>query len=38
MRKNNFNKQQIKNVFINTQTVLKKETAESDKQKMKPSQ
>ena len=31
MRKNNFNEQQIKNVFINAQIILKKRTAESDK-------
>ena len=38
MKKNGFNEQQIKDVFINAQTVLKKETAESDRQKMKPFQ
>ena len=38
IRKNNFNKQQIEEVFINTQTVLKKETAKSDRQEMKPFQ
>ena len=37
MKKNDFNKQQIKDMFINAQIVLKKETAESDKQRMKPS-
>ena len=31
MRKNDFNEQQIKNMFINAQTVLKKRTAESDR-------
>ena len=35
MRKNDFNEQQIKNVFINAQIVLKKETAELNKQRMK---
>ena len=38
MKKNDFNEQQIKDMFINTQTVLKKKTAEPNKQKMKPSQ
>ena len=35
MRKSDFNEQQIKNAFINTQIVLKKRTAESDRQRMK---
>ena len=38
MRKSGFNKQQIKDVFIDAQTVLKKETAEPDRQRMEPSQ
>ena len=38
MRKSDFNKQQIKDVFIDAQIILKKETAESDKQRMKPFQ
>ena len=35
MRKSDFNEQQIKNMFINVKTVLKKETAEPNKQTMK---
>ena len=35
MRKNDFDEQQIKNVFINAQIILKKEITESDKQRMK---
>ena len=35
MRKNDFNKQQIKDTFINAQIILKKGTAEPDKQRMK---
>ena len=35
MRKNDFNEQQIKNIFIDAQIILKKETAESDRQRMK---
>ena len=31
MRKSDFDEQQIKNMFINAQIILKKETAESDK-------
>ena len=38
IKKNDFDEQQIKDVFINAQTVLEKKTAESDKQKMKLSQ
>ena len=38
MKKSDFNEQQIKDTFINAQTVLKKGTAESDKQRMKPFQ
>ena len=38
MRKSDFNEQQIKNVFINAQTVLEKGIAESDRQRMEPSQ
>ena len=38
MRKNDFNEQQIKDVFINAQIILKKETAELNKQRMKSSQ
>ena len=38
MRKSDFNEQQIKNTFINAQIILKKRTAESDKQRMKSSQ
>ena len=35
IKKNDFDEQQIKNTFINTQIILKQEIAESDKQKMK---
>ena len=38
MKKSDFNEQQIKNMFINAQTVLEKGTAEPDRQRMKPSQ
>ena len=38
MRKSDFNEQQIKNAFINIYIILKKETAKSNKQRMKPSQ
>ena len=38
MRKSDFNEQQIKDVFINAQIILKKRTAKSDRQKMKPFQ
>ena len=36
IRKSDFNEQQIKDTFIDAQIILKKETAESDRQKMKP--
>ena len=35
MRKNDFDEQQIKNVFINAQIILEKKTTEPDRQKMK---
>ena len=35
MRKNGFDEQQIKNMFINAQIILEKGTAESDRQRMK---
>ena len=35
MRKSDFDKQQIKNMFINAQTVLKKRIIELNKQRMK---
>ena len=35
MRKSGFNEQQIKDTFINAQIILKKEIAESDKQRIK---
>ena len=38
MRKNDFNEQQIKNTFIDAQIILEKGTAESDRQRMEPSQ
>ena len=37
-KESNFNKQQIGEVFINAQTVLKKEITKSDKQRMEFSQ
>ena len=38
MRKNDFDEQQIKDTFINAQIILKKRTAELNRQRMKSSQ
>ena len=38
MKKSGFNEQQIKDIFIDAQIILKKETAKPDRQEMKPFQ